>query len=408
MTAKRITMTALLAGLAFLAICALLLAAWRETPDNNTYVLLADAFLHGHLNVPKCFDEDCALYGGKFYVVFPPLPALIALPFVAIFGPSFHFFIPLSLITFVITGFLWWRIGDKLAASSDVNALLVLLILFATPLLFVTVRGDKIWFFAQCWGFLFATASIYCAVFERRAVLAGLFIGLAFLCRQMTILFVPFLYVLMLEPETPLWRIDSEAVSRALRLGAFPLIAVGAYLAYNAARFGTPLNTGYEYLFPKSLDKGPGDPGFIKDRLREVGPFSVRYFPFNVFYMFFQGPHVTFVGRYLTKLGSFDNKGAALFLVSPALLFGFLARWDRTFWIGLATCGLILGVTLFYHSNGFSQYSAQRYTLDWLPILLVFVIRGIQREFAPPLSLLVAYSMSITLAMIVLGGLLHS
>ncbi len=82
-----------------------------------------------------------------------------------------------------------------------------------------------------------------------------------------------------------------------------------------------------------------------------------------------------------------------------------MARWDRAFWIGLLTAGLILGITLFYHSNGFTQYSAQRYALDWLPILLVFFLRGIRPVHAS-LAVLVIYAMGVTPSMIVLGGIL--
>lgn len=406
MTAKRFIITALFAGLTVLFIAVLAMAVFREEPGSNSYVALAEAFLHGQLHVDGCLDEDCALFDGKAYVVFPPLPALMILPLVAIFGSDFHYFLPLSIFAFAATAMLWWRIGGALTESRDLRALLLLLILFATPLIFVTLRGDHIWFFAQILAFLFTTAALYSALISRSALLAGLFIALAFLCRQMSILYLPFLYVLMMEDERPLWHIDRAAFARGLKLIAFPIAAVAAYLAYNWVRFGSPLETGYSYLFPVSLDRPGVDPGFIKHRMRDLGAFAIEYFPFNTLYMFFQGPHVEFAGRYLTEMKSFDNNGASLFLVTPVLLFAFLARWTRTFWIGLITCAVILGITLFYHSNGFSQYSTQRYALDWLPILLVFLALGLKREYAPPLAILTVYSMAVTLGMIAIGGML--
>ena len=120
--------------------------------------------------------------------------------------------------------------------------------------------------------------------------------------------------------------------------------------------------------------------------------------------MFLAGPHVDFTGRYMTEFAGFDTNGASLFLVTPLLLVAFLARWDRSFWFGLATCAVILGLTLFYHSNGYSQYSAQRYALDWLPILLIFVARGMKPAYAGPLAVLTVYAMAVTLGMIVVGG----
>lgn len=405
MTLKRATITLLLGLMVLAALGIYILAVGHETPNSNSYVLLADAFLHGRLDVPRCLDDDCALFQGRAYVVFPPLPALLILPFVAIFGTDFHFFLPLTLVAFGLIAWLWWRIAETLIDGRDLRRLYLLLILFATPLLYVLMRGDKIWFFAQIWGFLFASAAIYFAMIDKRPLLAGLVIACAFLCRQMSILYLPFLYVLLLDEETPWFRVDGAAVKRVLALAAFPIAAIVLYMAYNAARFGSPFETGYRFLFPISMD-GPGDPGFIKHRMREIGAFSTDYFAFNLAYMFFQGPHLEFVGRYLTELRSFDSNGASLFLVTPSLLFAFLARWDRLFWFGLATCGAILGITLFYHSNGFSQYSAQRYALDWMPILLIFLALGLKRDYVPPLSLLVAYSMAVTIAMIAMGGLL--
>lgn len=49
---------------------------------------------------------------------------------------------------------------------------------------------------------------------------------------------------------------------------------------------------------------------------------------------------------------------------------------------------VILGMTLLYHSNGFSQFSAQHYALDWLPILLVFLARGVKPEYTAPMAIL--------------------
>jgi hypothetical protein len=405
LTAKRITITAVLSGLCLLFVAVLLLAALREASGTNSYAALAQGWLDGRFDTDKCLDNDCAWFDGRTYIIFPPMPGLIALPFVALFGPGFHFFVPLTLTAFAISGYLWWRIVRAENLSRDLSSLLVLTILFATPLAFVALRGDRVWFYAQNFGFLFATAALYSALVRRSALLAGLFIGMAFLSRQMTILYLPLLYILLLDRETPFWRIDLAAIKRGLTLALFPLIALGIYFAYNYARFGSPMETGYSYIFRPELGPFPPAGDFLVHRIHELGLFSKDYFLFNAFYMFVAGPHVEFTGRYLTEIGSFDINGASLFLVTPALLFALLARWDRSFWFGLGTCGLIMGLTLLYHSNGFSQYSAQRYALDWLPVLLVFLARGLKPGHEEPLSLLTAYAMGVTLTMIAVGGL---
>jgi hypothetical protein len=334
------------------------------------------------------------------------MPGIIALPFVALFGSDFHFFLPLTLLAFAASGFIWARIAFQQTASRDLTILLVLAILFATPLAFVTLRSDHVWFFAQSWGFLFSSAALYCALVRKNALLTGLFIAMAFLSRQMTILYLPLLYILLLDANTPLFRIDRATIKRALALAAFPLLALAIYFAYNYLRFGSPMETGYSYIFPIEWETGPDSGFFLRARVRELGIFSREYLLFNAVYMFIAGPHVEFAGRYMTEMSGFDINGASLFLVTPVLLLAFLAKWDRAFWFGIASCAVILGLTLLYHSNGFSQYSAQRYALDWLPILFVFLIRGVKSEYIAPLSILIAYAMTVTLSMIVIGGLL--
>jgi len=406
MTARRVIIIGLLtlAALAFVGVLGL--AILREAPGTNSYALMADGWLHGRLDVAgKCFDSDCATFNGLNYVIFPPVPGVIALPFVALFGVDFHHFLPLTILAFALTGYLWFRIAvAQTAGSRDITTLIVMLILFASPLFFVTLRSDHVWFYAQSWGFLFSTAALYFAIIRKNALLTGLFIGLAFLSRQMTILYVPFLYVMLLDEGTPWLRIDGKAILRVAKLMAFPIIAVAIYFAYNDMRFGSPLETGYAYIFPFAGEHR-STAGFIALRVHDIGLFSRAYLLFNFIYMFIAGPHVEFANTYLTQMTGFDANGASIFLVTPALLFAFLARWDRAFWFGLATCAVILGLTLLYHSNGYSQYSAQRYALDWLPVLMIFVARGVKSEFAPPLSLMTLYSMGVTLSMVVIGGL---
>lgn len=406
MTVKRIAITTILGGLVLAFLAVLALAILREVPGTNSYAVLAEGWLNGRFDADHCFDTDCALFNGLTYIIFPPLPGVIALPFVALFGSEFRFFVVLSALTLAGSGWLWWQIFRREAAGRDQATLLVLLTLFATPLAFVVLRGDGVWFFAQSWGFLFSSAALYSALVRRNALLAGLFIGMAFLCRQMTILYLPLLYVLLLEANTAWYSIDRAAIKRALSLAAFPVIAILIYFAYNYVRFGSPLETGYSYIFPVEWDVADSGGFFLRLRVRELGIFSPDYFLFNAVYMFVAGPHVDFAGRYMTEMAGFDANGASLFLVTPIILLAFLGKWDRAFWFGLGTCGLVMGLTLLYHSNGFSQYSAQRYALDWLPILLIFLGRALKAEWTPPFALLLAYSMGVTLAMLAIGGII--
>src|SRR4051794_36923220 len=59
---------------------------WTEHTQFNHFALLADAWLHGHLDLghaPPAYTQnnDFAEFQGRYYVSFPPFPALILLPF---------------------------------------------------------------------------------------------------------------------------------------------------------------------------------------------------------------------------------------------------------------------------------------------------------------------------------------
>ena len=244
----------------------------------------------------------------------------------------------------------------------------------ATPVFYVTMRSDQVWFFAQTVGFFLVTGAIHAIVVQARPWLAGAFIGLAFLTRQMSVFYAPFLLVLAFQDERPLWHITWERLKIAIQI-AIPIgIAILAYFAYNYARFGSPLDTGYGYIFSSldtSIEPEAGD--YIAYRLRELGLFNREYLLFNAFYLFFQGLHVEFGGRYLTEITGIDINGTSLLAASPFLFVLFLTPLRRHVVVGLGVIAIVAGITLFYHSNGFSQHHVQRYTLDWLPIAFTFL-----------------------------------
>src|SRR5687768_4755131 len=61
----------------------------RGLSDNAHYVYLAQSLLHGKLELLQAQppgSNDWALYGGRWYVSFPPFPALVIAPAVALWG----------------------------------------------------------------------------------------------------------------------------------------------------------------------------------------------------------------------------------------------------------------------------------------------------------------------------------
>src|SRR5579862_7554111 len=81
---------------------------------------------------------------------------------------------------------------------------------------------------------------------------------------------------------------------------------------------------------------------------------------------------------------------------SPWLFCLFFARYGREMIVGALTIAFIAGVTLFYHSNGFVQYGIQRFTLDFLPIVLYALAAGLSSADFKPFRILTAWSLVLT------------
>src|SRR5258708_10258527 len=59
-------------------------------PSGNVHLIIqAQAWLHGHLDVGKTQFHDSIILAGKAYIIFPPLPSLLMVPFIAILGDKF-------------------------------------------------------------------------------------------------------------------------------------------------------------------------------------------------------------------------------------------------------------------------------------------------------------------------------
>lgn len=377
-------------GLAAVLAAGLIMQMLSEEGMSNSYALLADAFLSGRLDVTECVDIDCAFYDGKNYVVFPPGPAILALPFVAIFGVSFAGFIALTSVLSGASLLVWWRILSLLRVERTTAIWIMIALAVGTPLYYITIRGDGVWFLAQACGFLFVTLALWAALDRRSLWMIGGFLAFAFLCRQMTILITPFIFAAYLRDGERLFTFSYQRLAMVGKLLTPILIALAAYMIYNYVRFGAPLDTGYAYIGAEFTGGT-----FLWLRVEEHGLFSPEYFLFNVFHLFFQGFHAEFVGPLVTELGAMDTLGTSILAASPFVLLAVFVKWRRTVVIG-ALCALAMIVPmLLYHSNGLTQYNVQRYVLDWLPIVIFALALTIRGGLRPGFAVLVTYAVGL-------------
>ncbi len=134
------------------------------------------------------------------------------------------------------------------------------------------------------------------------------------------------------------------------------LPAIVFFFAYNAIRFGSPLESGYALAtLPDWLEA-----------LRAQGLFSIAHIPMNLDLLFVHLPTPIARPPYFKP----DGLGMSVFITSPGLLFALRADWRdrRTWWLAGATVAVLIP-TLLYYGGGWLQYG-YRYFLDSVPFVM--------------------------------------
>ncbi len=339
-----------------LAVFILVLAAYvaitpRTNPSYRHFVYMADAFLAGRVHLVGVPDyyHDVIVYQGRTYAPFPPVPALLLMPAVAVAGERTD----------------QGRIGQGLAALAaaffvaalrrwsiprPVRLFCAAALAFGSVLWPASAIGTS-WFFAQEVVVL-ATALLAWELggAARPAVLAAALAG-AWLTR-LTLL--PALPVLALW----IWTRHRRIAAVALYLAVSAAGLVG-YMLYNVARFGDPLQSGYRLLSLAAVNAQTVAAG---------GFFNLRYVPEHLYGMFVRAPELIPQVPYLRP----SPWGMALLFTSPlALRLAFPAQRPPWLWWGAVILSIALPMLTFF-SVGWVQFG-YRYSLDWWIFLLVLL-----------------------------------
>jgi len=332
-----------------------ILSSPGHTPYNH-FTLFADALLHGKLYITGAYPwlEKIPITSNTWYVANPPMPAILAMPFVLIFGRTF----PQEYLAFLVGGgivaltmLLSLRIKNdkKLAIWSG------LLIGFGTIIWFMSSVGST-WYFGQTVACMFLLAALVESYGQRRTWLVGILIGAAYLARINTIVSLPiFLYLLKNK-----LRIPKNLIFFLLTLGIF----IGSDAIYNLARFGVPWNKGYLLI-----------PGVATEPWYAFGVENPAYIGRNLAVVFLSLPKV--VDKFPFLIPSWA--GLAIWITTPAFIFSLFAKIknkENIFtWLAVAAVAL----TVFMHGEtGYAQFG-YRFAVDFYPFLILLTIKGVSR-----------------------------
>ena len=363
------------AGLAAFAVTALL-SHFRATPYNN-FVLLAAGLLHGHawIDWPGPYIDALRYGAGRYYVIEAPLPALLLMPFVAIFGTQTNQTVLGIVLASVAVGAAW-ELGERFGLHAKANAWICAFLLAGTDLLWCAMLGD-VWFLAHVSAVCFTLLALVELAGKRRGWLVALFAACAFESRFSMIAAIPVYFYLLIAPLS-----SGEREKRAASFGAV-LIAVGALWAlYNRARWGTWSDVGYTTWYHQDQ---VGMPTGL--------PFRLVYLPYELWSFFVQMP---------TQLPAFpwlrpEFSGVALTWTSPALVLALFARTPVRWVVALWVAALLTAVpNVLYYVNGFAQFG-MRHALDFEPFMVALMMLAVRDRFPWWAKALIAYSIVVGL-----------
>jgi hypothetical protein len=358
------------------------------------FVYQAQAWLEGRLDIdpevlPNYEDWACVREIGatkvrcagpirpsdKWYVSFPPFPALLMLPFVALHGyqfndTSFTAIVGALAIAFFFSLLRFLSQEREIALDRRENVVLALALAFGTVFFYCAIRGE-VWFTAEVLGVWLTAMYVRNSVHARRPLAAGLFFSMAALTRS-PLAFAGLFFVLealLPGPEDRLRQVRAlpsqwEPVLRKLglfTLGASPLALAAA--AYNQYRFGRLTEFGHSFLYNNRVNAD----------IDRWGLFDVHYLGRNLEAALLKLPHLQLDPLRI----SYDPHGLSLLLTLPLLVFLVIPREHRRIelplWLTVAVCAL---PGLFYQNTGYMQFGF-RFSLDYTPyLLLLFAASG--------------------------------
>ncbi|HBQ50954.1 TPA: hypothetical protein DD690_03155 [Candidatus Daviesbacteria bacterium] len=335
----------------------------------NHFVYLADAFLRGHLYIPNILTE-LASWNGHYFVVYPPMPAILLMPFVAIFGTSFYQPV-LSIVLGAVNVLLAYTVLLKLFKSSTISLWISLLYAFGTIQWYHAEVGSS-WYVAHIVALFFLWLALLEIVTKQRLFLIGLFIGAAYLARLPTILSVVFVFIYLRQT------LNIKNIFLFL-LGLSPGILFNGF--YNYLRFGTIFDVGYSLL------------PIFNEPWYKYGLFSIRYLPLHLKEVF-------------TSLPAFSKNPPfiipsiyimAIWFTTPAFLLIIKAKFKTKLALASLIAVIIIALPGLLHGNNGSTQFGYRFALDFMPFLLLLMASGIINRFNWQVKLLIILSVLVNL-----------
>ena len=356
-----------------------------HTPFNH-FALQAEAWLRGRLDLggpPPAYAgmNDFSRYDDKWFVPFPPFPAVLVLPLVLLSGSAEgvadgRFFLGLAGVAPAVLFLALEKLAraGRSERSERDDVTLAFLFALGTVYFFSSVQGT-VWYAAHVVAAGLAALYLLFALDAERPLLAGTMLALGFATRT-PLLFAAPLFVFELvrvclpegaspvaAPGAALAALDRRRFAKELALFALPVaLVLGLTLVLNAARFGDPFEVGYRYLEV-----------VWRARIEKWGLFSYHYL----------GRNLAVALTSLPWLGEPDvpfrvtGHGLALWVTTPMYLGLLWPKKTGAPHLALAVTAVAVALpSLFYQNSGWVQFG-YRFSNDYAVFLFaLFAVGG--------------------------------
>ncbi|MEQ9618254.1 MAG: hypothetical protein RIG61_03660 [Deltaproteobacteria bacterium] len=362
--------TYLLTALIFFSVTFLVyfLTGEGEKTPYHYFVPLADAFLHGRTYLLENITwlNELINIDGRYYVIYPPMPAFFLLPQAAISGMEANQTLASVFwgsLNVALVFFLMRRVTNNLR----LQIWMTILFGFGTIHWYLASIGNA-WFFAHVASFFFLTAAIIETLGKKRALLIGLLLGASYWCRLPVILSVPFflimlsgLWVKSVNTSNPLKRVDFIPLLKfGLGVGIFIILN----FAYNYLRFNTIFDIAYDIQAAR-------EPWFY-----DKGLFHISYIPDHLWTFLLKPPVFSSAAPYVKP----DYMGMSILITTPAFIYSLFAGIRNKFSLACWSAIIPIAAVLFIHGGvGWKQFG-YRFAVDFYPFLLILTALGIKKN----------------------------
>lgn len=297
------------------------------------------------------------------------MPAILLMPFVAVFGSTFYQPI-LSILLGAVNVVLAYKVLMKLFKNQKLVSWISILYAFGTIQWYHAEVGSS-WYVAHIVALFFLWLTLLEVVTKKRLFLIGLFISGSYLARLPTILSSIFVLIYLYRDF--------------LKIRKFILFMLGLSIGvllngfYNYLRFGTVFDVGY-ILLP-----------IFNEPWYKYGLFNIRYIPthlkevFIALPVFSKNPPFMIPSIYIM----------ALWFVTPAFLLIAKAKFKTKLVFASLITVIVTSLPELMHGNNGSTQFGYRFALDFMPFLLILTGSGLENQFNKWAKLLIILSIVI-------------